>query len=184
MAFQWEPTGSRFAILHAENPSSTKVNVSFYDMFRTSSEPQKKGKKKTENAIVAEVNKIETLEGKQCNCIFWSPAGRTIILAALGDSASGTLEFYDVENKTLVVKEHYRANQVLWDPSGRTVATTVSQPIGGGHFKFAVRGFFVMHLYVAWTVGLLALCYFNTLDGQWVHSMDVSGQATLPTSQL
>jgi len=32
MAFAWEPNGSRFAMIHAENPTSTKVNVSFYDM--------------------------------------------------------------------------------------------------------------------------------------------------------
>jgi translation initiation factor 3 subunit B len=143
MAFAWEPNGSRFAILHAENPTSTKVNVTFYDMVRTS-EPDKKSKKKNEKQIVSEVNKVETLEGKQCNCIFWSPAGRTIVLAALGDSASGTLEFYDVDSKTLVIKEHYRANQVLWDPSGRTVVTTVSQPIGGGHFKFAMDNGYIL----------------------------------------
>lgn len=131
--------------IHAENPTSTKVNVTFYDMFRMSEPEKKKGKKKSSGKdIVAEVNKVETLEGKQCNCIFWSPAGRTIILAALGDSASGTLEFYDVDNKSLVIKEHYRANQVLWDPSGRTLATTVSQPIGGGHFKFAMDNGYII----------------------------------------
>jgi len=116
-------------------------------MFNTHELDKNKGKKGgKERQITAEVNKVETLEGKQCNCVFWSPAGRTIVLAALGDSASGTLEFYDVESKTLVVKEHYRANQVLWDPSGRTVATTVAQPIGGGHFKFAMD-----NGYVLWT---------------------------------
>jgi translation initiation factor 3 subunit B len=149
MSFAWEPQGSRFAIIHAENPTSTKVNVTFYDMFKTIELEKKKGNKKgsgKEKQIVAEVNLVETLEGKQCNCIFWSPAGRTVILAALGDSASGTLEFYDVDSKTLVIKEHYRANQVLWDPSGRTVATTVSQPIGGGHFKFAMD-----NGYIIWT---------------------------------
>ena len=148
MSFAWEPQGSRFAIIHAENPTSTKVNVTFYDMFKTIELEKKKGKKGggKEKQIVAEVNLVETLEGKQCNCIFWSPAGRTVILAALGDSASGTLEFYDVDSKTLVIKEHYRANQVLWDPSGRTVATTVSQPIGGGHFKFAMD-----NGYILWT---------------------------------
>jgi len=147
LSFSFEPQGSRFAIIHAENPASAKVNVTFYDMFKTSEGEKKKGKKSAkEKQIVAEVNKIETLEGKQCNCAFWSPAGRTIILASLGDSASGTLEFYDIDAKTLVIKEHYRANQVLWDPSGRTVATTVSQPIGGGHFKFAMD-----NGYVLWT---------------------------------
>lgn len=147
MAFAWEPQGSRFAMIHAENPSSTKVNVSFYDMMKKV-EP-KKGAKKGGNTPsgpqkVAELNKVITLEGRQCNCIFWSPAGSTIILASLGESASGTLEFYDVDTKSLTQKEHYRANQVLWDPSGRTVATLVSQPIGGGHFKFAMDNGYIL----------------------------------------
>ena len=34
MAFAWEPSGSRFAMIHAENPTSTKVDVSFYDMMK------------------------------------------------------------------------------------------------------------------------------------------------------
>merc|ERR1711957_692243 len=144
MAFAWEPNGSRFAMIHAENPSSTKVNVSFYDMNKKASlsdagSKKGKGKKSADtNAIVAEVTKLETLEGKQCNCLFWSPAGHNIIMASLGDSASGALEFYDVDTKAMAMKEHYRANQVVWDPAGRTVATLVSQPIGGGHFKFVM----------------------------------------------
>jgi translation initiation factor 3 subunit B len=146
MAFAWEPKGSRFSIIHAENPSSTKVNVSFYDMNKvvevTPSLTSKS--KKVETTIVAEVNKIETLEGKQCNSFFWSPAGKNIVLASLGEAASGTLEFYDIETKSLVVKEHYRANQVLWDPSGRSVATAVTQPISGGAFKFAMDNGYIM----------------------------------------
>lgn len=143
IAFAWEPNGNRFAMIHAENPSSTKVKVSFYDMNKASqndSSNAKKGSKKKNDIgnTIAEVNKIETLEGKQCNCLFWSPAGQNIIMASLGDSASGSLEFYDVDTKALTIKEHYRANQVLWDPAGRTVTTVVSQPIGGGHFKFAM----------------------------------------------
>ena len=138
MALAWEPMGDRFAMIHAENPSSTKVNVSFYDMKKSVTSASKGKNKKQETSIVNEVNLIETLPGKQCNCLFWSPAGQNIIMASLGDSASGALEFYDVTNKSLVVKEHYRANQVVWDPSGRTVASVVSQPIGGGHFKFAM----------------------------------------------
>jgi translation initiation factor 3 subunit B len=145
MALAWEPGGDRFAMVHAENPSSTKVSVSFYDMKKTMVTPAK-GKKKQETTIVNEVNLMETLTGKQCNYIFWSPAGQNIILASLGDSASGALEFYDVETKALVIKEHYRANQVVWDPSGRTVASVVSQPIQGGHFKFAMD-----NGYVLWT---------------------------------
>lgn len=150
MALSWEPRGSRFAMIHAENPSSTKVSVSFYDMNKkteqtiVSKKGAKKGQKHTQIVTVKELNKVRTLEGKQCNFIFWSPAGQTIILASLGDSASGTLEFYDVNNESLVIKEHYRANQVLWDPAGRTVATCVSQPVGGGHFKFAMDNGYVL----------------------------------------
>merc|ERR1712157_53134 len=118
-ALAWEPRGSRFAIIHAESPTSTKVNVSFYDMMKKIDMSKKKkdniikGKSQQQNVVVSpELHMIETLEGKQCNCLFWSPAGGVILLAALGDAvaASGSLEFYDLSDKTTVVKEHYRAN--------------------------------------------------------------------------
>merc|ERR1711982_202623 len=68
-----------------------------------------------------------------------------ILLAALGDAAaSGSLEFYDLTDKTTVLKEHYRANAVTWDPSGRVVATIVSQPIEGGHFKYAMDNGYIL----------------------------------------
>merc|ERR1711957_953287 len=148
MAFAWEPKGSRFAMIHGESASATKVSVSFYNMNKkveATGDKKKKGSgggnsnnNNEDGQIVREVNLIETLVGKQCNRIYWSPAGATIVLASLGDLASGTLEFYDVRTKSLAVKEHYRANRVEWDPSGRTVATCVTQPIAGGHFKFAM----------------------------------------------
>jgi len=155
MAFSWEPVGSRFAMIHAENPQAAKVTVSFYDMLKTvevDAKKAKKNKKKVGNNssqsqsshVVSELHKVDVLEGRQCNCIFWSPVGATIILASLGDSASGAMEFYDVNTKSLTVKEHYRANTVIWDPSGRTVATAVTQPIGGGHFKFAMDNGYVL----------------------------------------
>lgn len=150
MALAFEPRGSRFAMIHAENPSAAKVSVTFYDMNKkteqitVSKKGAKKGQKQKQVVTVKELNKIRTLEGRQCNFIFWSPAGGTIVMASLGDSASGTLEFYDVNNETLVVKEHYRANQVLWDPSGRTVTTCVSQPVGGGHYKFAMDNGYIL----------------------------------------
>lgn len=150
MAFAWEPKGSRFAMIHAENPTSTKVNVSYYNMMKKVDDSVKKKKKvgKAKGPTeVAELNKIVTLEGKQSNCLFWSPAGNVVLMASLGDTASGTLEFYDIDNQILLAtKDHYRANQVLWDPSGRSVTTVVSQPIQGGHFKFAMD-----NGYVLWT---------------------------------
>lgn len=141
LALSWEPRGSRFAMIHAENPSASKVSVSFYDMTKTT-EVTVKGKKRQQ--LSKELNLLETLQNKQCNCLFWSPAGNNIILASLGDAASGTLEFYDVDNKSLTVKEHYRANQVIWDPAGRSVASVVSQPIEGGHFKFAMDNGYIL----------------------------------------
>lgn len=148
MALQFEPMGSRFAMIHAENPQATKVSVSFYDMLK-SVEKTTRSKKNPNKTVTyleqqAELHLVEKLDGKQCNVLFWSPAGSNIIMASLGDTASGTLEFYDVDNKSMVVKEHYRANQVLWDPAGRSVATIVSQPIEGGHFKFAMDNGYIL----------------------------------------
>jgi translation initiation factor 3 subunit B len=145
MALAWEPKGTRFAMIHAENAGAAKVSVSFYDMKKVEEVVTvKKGTKNTQRQVVQELNKIETLEGRQCNELFWSPAGGTIIMASLGESSSGTLEFYDLDSKTMVVKEHYRANQVMWDPAGRSVATVVSQPIGGGHYKFAMDNGYII----------------------------------------
>jgi len=150
IALAFEPRGSRFAMIHSENPSAAKVSVTFYDMNKkteqitVSKKGAKKGQKQKQIITVKELNKVRTLEGKQCTSVFWSPAGGNIVLASLGDSASGTLEFYDVNNETMVVKEHYRANQVLWDPAGRSVTTCVSQPVGGGHFKFAMDNGYIL----------------------------------------
>lgn len=147
MALQFENKGTRFAMIHAENPSAAKVKVSFYDMMKLEDaaptvpglKPSKKGRNK-----IPELNLVETLNGRQCNFISWSPAGNVIIMASLGDSASGTLEFYDVSTKQMVVKEHYRANQVVWDTSGRSVASIVTQPIEGGNFKFAMNNGYII----------------------------------------
>lgn len=148
MALAFEPRGSRFAMIHAENPGSTKVDVTFYDMMKQGDPISIKSKKgKTIQQYPAkhsELHKVETLAGRQCTGIFWSPAGSNIILASLGDAASGTLEFYNVDDKTMVMKEHYRANQVAWDPSGRSVTTMVSQPLEGGHFKFAMDNGYIL----------------------------------------
>lgn len=157
LALSWEPKGSRFAMIHAESPTASKVKVSFYDMKKKTTVDSgggvvgltgaggKSGKKGgTTTKIVAELNLVETLDNRQCNSLYWSPAGSTIIMASLGEAASGTLEFYDVDSRTMVVKEHYRCTQVNWDPSGRTVATAVAQPIGGGSFKFAMDNGYII----------------------------------------
>jgi translation initiation factor 3 subunit B len=65
-------------------------------------------------------------------------------MASLGEAASGTLEFYDVDSRTMVVKEHYRCTHVQWDPAGRTVATAVAQPLEGSSFKFAMDNGYII----------------------------------------
>ena len=59
--FQWEPRGSRFAVLHGEGP---RPNLSLYAMrdMKTSARG---------------VQHITTQAGKQANCIHWSPQART-----------------------------------------------------------------------------------------------------------
>ena len=136
MAFGWEPNGSRFAVVHAENISSTRTSVSFYDMNKTIEPTTVKGKK-TPASVALELNHVTTLQDRQCNQVYWNPMGGIIVLAGLGETASGTLEFYDVDAKeTCATREHYRATDVSWDPSGRTLATCVVQPIQGAYFKF------------------------------------------------
>jgi hypothetical protein len=60
MDLQWEPHGSRFAVLHGEGPRPSFSVYAMKDM-RTSA----KG-----------VQLVGTQTGKQANCIFWSPQAR------------------------------------------------------------------------------------------------------------
>uniref|UniRef100_K7KIC0 Eukaryotic translation initiation factor 3 subunit B n=1 Tax=Glycine max TaxID=3847 RepID=K7KIC0_SOYBN len=103
IAFAWEPKGHRFAVIHGDNP---KPNV-IYSM-RTGQNSQ--------------VSKLTTLKGKQANALFWSPAGRYIVLAGL-KGFNGQLEFYNVDElKTMATAEHFMATDIEWDPTGRMVS--------------------------------------------------------------
>ena len=142
--FDWEPRGSRFAIIHGETLKDVRLNVSFYDMNKTT--VTTKGKK-TVVEETKELNLLVTLKEKNCTAVKWSPAGGNVVMAGLGANSSGSLEFYDVDNQHLVAtKEHYRMNAIFWDPSGRTIASCVTQDIGGGHFKFQMD-----NGYILWT---------------------------------
>ncbi|KAI4319101.1 hypothetical protein MLD38_032743 [Melastoma candidum] len=108
IAFAWEPKGHRFAVIHGDSP---KPDVSFYTMKSGSS--------------IGRVVKLTTLKGKQANALFWSPAGRMIILAGL-KNFNGQLEFYNVDElETMATAEHFMATDIEWDPTGRYVATSV-----------------------------------------------------------
>ncbi|KAF3446155.1 hypothetical protein FNV43_RR11334 [Rhamnella rubrinervis] len=109
IAFAWEPKGHRFAVIHGDNP---RPDISFYSM-RTA---QHTGR----------VSKLTALKGKQANALFWSPAGRFIILAGL-KGFNGQLEFYNVDElETMATAEHFMATDIEWDPTGRYVATAVT----------------------------------------------------------
>ncbi|XP_057510007.1 eukaryotic translation initiation factor 3 subunit B-like [Actinidia eriantha] len=109
IAFAWEPKGHRFAVIHGDSP---KPDVSFYSMRTTHH--------------TGRVSKLITLKGKQANALFWSPAGRYIILAGL-KGFNGQLEFYNVDElETMGAAEHFSATDIEWDPTGRYVATSVT----------------------------------------------------------
>ncbi|KAG6517054.1 eukaryotic translation initiation factor 3 subunit B-like [Zingiber officinale] len=109
IAFAWEPKGHRFAVIHGDGP---RPDISFYSM-RTS---QNTGR----------VSKLMTLKSKQANALYWSPAGRYILLAGL-KGFNGQLEFYNVDElETMATGEHFMATDIEWDPTGRYVATAVT----------------------------------------------------------
>ncbi|EFJ13839.1 hypothetical protein SELMODRAFT_446105 [Selaginella moellendorffii] len=109
IAFAWEPKGHRFAIIHGDGP---RPDVTFYSM-------------KSPNNV-DRVTKLATLKGKQANALYWSPAGRFIVLAGL-KAYNGQLEFYNVDDlETMATAEHFMATDVDWDPAGRYVATSVT----------------------------------------------------------
>ncbi|XP_047340878.1 eukaryotic translation initiation factor 3 subunit B-like [Impatiens glandulifera] len=109
IAFAWEPKGHRFAVIHGDGP---RPDVSFYSM-RTAHN-------------TGRVSKLTTLKAKQANALFWSPAGRFIILAGL-KGFNGQLEFFNVDDlETMATAEHFMATDIEWDPTGRYVATSVT----------------------------------------------------------
>ncbi|CAA2985342.1 eukaryotic translation initiation factor 3 subunit B-like [Olea europaea subsp. europaea] len=109
ISFAWEPKGHRFAVIHGDSP---RPDVSFYSM--------------RSGTNTSRVSKLTTIKGKQANALYWSPAGRFIILAGL-KGLNGQLEFFNVEElETMATAEHFMATDVEWDPTGRYVVTSVT----------------------------------------------------------
>ncbi|XP_072963175.1 eukaryotic translation initiation factor 3 subunit B-like [Typha angustifolia] len=109
IAFAWEPKGHRFAIIHGDSP---RPDISFYSM------------RSAHNT--GRVSKLTTLKSKQANALYWSPAGRFIVLAGL-KGFNGQLEFYNVDElETMATGEHFMATEIEWDPTGRYLATSVT----------------------------------------------------------
>ncbi|KAK8445414.1 hypothetical protein SEVIR_9G321100v4 [Setaria viridis] len=129
IAFAWEPKGHRFAIIHGDGP---RPDVSFYTM-RTANNTSR-------------VSKLTTLKAKQANALFWSPAGRFIVLAGL-KGFNGQLEFYNVDElETMATGEHFMATDIMWDPTGRYLATAVTS-VHEMENGFQIWSFNGKHLY-------------------------------------
>eukprot|EP00850_Spirogloea_muscicola_P016935 SM000141S00879 [mRNA] locus=s141:121775:136794:- [translate_table: standard] len=111
LAFEWEPKGHRFAVIHGDGP---RPDLSIYAM------------KSATSTGVQRVVKLVTLKGKQANALYWSPQGKFLLIAGL-KTLNGQLEFYNVDElETLASGEHFMATDIEWDPTGRFVATTVT----------------------------------------------------------
>lgn len=107
VAVSWEPSGSRFAIIHGDGH---RPDLTFYTM------SNKQGR----------VGKVGTLKGKSVNALYWSPTGKNIVLAGL-KSMNGQLEFFNVDEfEVLASAEHFMCTDVDWDPTGRYCVTSVS----------------------------------------------------------
>ena len=82
------------------------------------------------------LEKVHSLENKQCSRVFWSPMGGNAVLSNF-DNIAGHLEFWNVdENLSMATAEHFMCNVVEWDPSGRQVCTAVCMPIGQGSLRY------------------------------------------------
>lgn len=132
--FAWEPKGDRFAIITTTEPVGVtavqpKTAVAFFC-------PEKNKGPTTGN-----FKHLRTLDKKNNNAIYWSPKGRFVMLATIGNQQSSDLDFYDLDfegekpesDKDLTANlqltnmaDHYGITDVEWDPSGRFVATWAS----------------------------------------------------------
>jgi len=69
---------------------------------------------------------IKTFEQRLANHLYWSPAGRYLVLAGL-KTMNGQLEWIDTESLESSAKEvHQLCTDVVWDYTGRFVASYVS----------------------------------------------------------
>jgi translation initiation factor 3 subunit B len=121
LAFAWEPNGTRFAVVH--NSGGSRASVSIYNV----------------NNLV--IDKIVTLEDRACNCLFWSPTGNYLVMAGLGNTLNGALEFYDCDDqRSMKETEHFMCTDIEWDPAGTFLITSVCQPLNSSEtWRFSME---------------------------------------------
>lgn len=124
-AFEWEPNGCQFCVIHGEAP---RISASFY---------------KLEESQLGKFSLTKTMEKKTCNTISWAPSGQFVVLAGLR-SMNGLFEFVDTADMTTMnTGEHYMATDIEWDPTGRYVMTGVSwwaHKVDNGYFIWSFQG--------------------------------------------
>jgi translation initiation factor 3 subunit B len=124
--FAWEPVGSKFAIIHGENPN---ISVSFYCV------------KKGQTTPVL----LKRFDRKPCNRVIWSPQGQFCVLAGLKGMA-GNMDFVDTGSADFTIMnsgEHFMSTDVEWDPTGRYVVTGVSwwaQKVDNAYWVWTFQG--------------------------------------------
>ena len=112
LGLAWEPHGHRFAILHGD---PTRPSVSIYSM------------KDPKTNVVGGVHHLHTMPNRNATSLLWSPTGRFLLLAGLKGGHNGKLEWWDVEELSVIgAGEHFMATEVAWDPTGRYVVTAVT----------------------------------------------------------
>lgn len=112
--FAWEPTGSKFAIIHE---AGGKTDCSIFKM--------EDGK----------VTKTKVYERVEANALYWSPTGRHLVIAGMG-TIQGSFMFVDTDDmdaREMATGSHVNASELMWDPTGRYVATVVSAYQGLQH---------------------------------------------------
>ncbi len=131
--FGWEPKGDRFVTISrpevsGANPAIARNAITFY------APELPKGK-------IANLKKwvsFKVIEPKFSNTIAWSPKGRFVVVATVGSTSQGGLEYYDLdysgekkESESDLVASHVKQigqleyaglTDLEWDPSGRFVA--------------------------------------------------------------
>ena len=123
--FKFEPNSCRFAFVYGD--AAQRGNVDFYTLGGARG--------------AQDMEKLYTLENKQCNQLLWSPMGNYLVLAGLGN-INGQLEFWDTDsNLSMSTQEHFMCNHISWDPSGRVVCTAVCRPMfeGGESMRYQLE---------------------------------------------
>ncbi len=131
--FGWEPKGDRFVTISrpevsGANPAIARNAITFY------APELPKGKIANLKKWVA----FKVIEPKFSNTIAWSPKGRFVVVATVGSTSQGGLEYYDLdysgekkESESDLVASHVKQigqleyaglTDLEWDPSGRFVA--------------------------------------------------------------